>query len=186
VLDAADRMKLTKPAQAEELRSSSALRSGRVGNAMLEWHDVREAFEPDGMLLDVYVRSVDAAAWERAFAFLITEGAEYTVDGHAAAVPMTAAQALRLRPVGSPLMLVRRYGIEYACHFFSDSEIELDFWPEDVDGPEHFEALVRFVRGLGRASGQDVIVTPENCPESPLIRYAAREDEVVACRSSAE
>ncbi len=148
---------------------------------MLEWQDVCEVFRPDGMLLDIYVLGVDIATWERAFAFLTTEEAEYTVNSVAAPIPATAAQALQLRPAGSPLMLVRRYGIEYACHFFSDSEIELDFWPEDVDSPRDFEALVRFIRGLGRATGRDVIITPESGPESPLIRYAAREDEVVAC-----
>jgi hypothetical protein len=147
----------------------------------LEWQDVRDSFEPDGMLLDIYVQNVDAAAWEKAFAFLVDGETEYTVNGADAPVPKTAAHALNLRPMSSPLMLVRRDEIEFACHFFSDSEIELDFWPEDVDGPQRLEALAQFITGLGRATGQDVIVTPENTPEAPLIRYTATRDEVVAC-----
>ena len=148
----------------------------------IEWRDVREAFEPDGMLLDIYVQDVDGAAWERAFAFLVGEGGvEYTVNGETARIPKTAAEALDLRPVQSPLMLVTRGGIEFACHFFTASEIEMDFWPEDVDGPRQLETLVNFLGGLGRAAGRDVIVTPENCPEAPLLRYEVARNDVVAC-----
>jgi hypothetical protein len=153
---------------------------------MLSWDDVREAFEPDGMLRDIYVQKADGDVWERAFTYLAKQGtSDYTVDEVKKALPRSAKDALGLRPDKSPLLLVNRDGIEYGCHFFSEEEIELDFWPEEIDGPLRLASLSDFISGLGHATGKDVVVTHENCPEIPILCYVASLGEIVLCGEGA-
>src|SRR5512137_953841 len=104
---------------------------------MVEWDDVRTDFEPDGALRDIYVNGASALVWDQALEFLLRAGtARYLVDDAETPLPDTAAQALQAWPDQSPLLVVEREGIEYACHFFNPEQIELDFWPEDIRGPE--------------------------------------------------
>jgi hypothetical protein len=50
-------------------------------------------------------------------------------------------------------------------------EVELDFSPADVNNAERFAALLALVQALGEATGCEVVVTPENEPDSPFLRY---------------
>jgi hypothetical protein len=139
---------------------------------MIKWDDVRTDFEPDGALRDIYVIEADAGVWDRAFEFLLKDGsAHYSVDDAEAPLPASAADALRVWPQHSPLLVVDRDDIEYACHFFSADRVELDFWPEDVQGAAEFEALERFVIGLGRVTGRVVLVTFEGSEAAEIFRY---------------
>ncbi len=139
---------------------------------MVEWDDVRKDFEPDGALRDIYVNDASGLVWDRALEFLRhADTARYLIDDVDAPLPATAAQALQLWPDQSPLLIVERDGIEYACHFFDPEQIELDFWPEDIRGGEEFQALERFVAGLGRATHRVVLVTYEGSQAAEIFRY---------------
>lgn len=143
------------------------------------WERCRGDFEADGSLRDIYIHAATAEVWEAAFEILVGRGvARFTVDGHAGAVPRSAHEALSLRSAASPLLVVEWAGIEVACHFFADDEVELDFVPNDVTDPERFGSLLGLVRDLGLATDRDVVVTPENQPEHWLLRYDRRADSV--------
>ncbi len=144
---------------------------------MIGWDDVRDDFEPDGALRDIYVVPATEAVWEQALGFLLQAGtARYSIDDVAAPLPASAAEALRVWPDRSPLLIVEREGIEYACHFFASDRIELDFWPEDVRGREGFASLTRFVVGLGRATHRTVLVTYESSEAAEIFRYLPETD----------
>jgi hypothetical protein len=148
---------------------------------MVKWEDVRSEFEPDGGLRDIYVMDASPAVWDRAYGFLLQAGdARYSVDDADAPVPASAEDALRVWPDRSPLLLVDRAGIEYACHFFGRDQVELDFWPEDVQGPDEFAALLRFVVGLGRATNRIVVVAYEGSSAAEILRYAPDADTTEA------
>ena len=147
---------------------------------MVTWGECADAFEPDGNLRDIQVRPANAAVWEAALPFLVSEGlSTYRVDGTDAPRPRRAADALGLRPGASPVLLGRRDGIEYACHFFSESEIEVTFLPWEIDRPERFESLLSFVRDLGRAIGRDAFVTFGDDEGKPFLRYDLGRDGFV-------
>ncbi len=147
---------------------------------MVLWSMVEAEFEPDGELRDVYVFGADRSTWERALAFLLSKGTtRFEVDGVVNGVPGSASEALAMRPASSPLLLVTRDGIEFACHFFDETAIELDFWPEDVGCAEEFDSLVELVSGLSRSTGRDVVVTHENRPEAEIVRFLAESGELV-------
>jgi hypothetical protein len=144
------------------------------------WEACREQFESDGSLRDVYVRQACSEVWGSAFAFLSRGGdTRFMIDGVDAPLPRSHEEAFRLRPGSHPLLVVRREGIEYCCHFFSTEEVELDFLPQDVSGEKRFVALTAFIRGLGLGSRRDVFVTPENQPHLWFLRYEVARDEVL-------
>jgi hypothetical protein len=148
---------------------------------MVKWEDVRRDFEPDGGLRDIYVIGADLSVWDRALEFLLQGGtARYSIDDVEMSPPARASQALEAWPERSPLLVVDRENIEYACHFFGTEQVELDFWPEDVGGPEEFEALQRFVVGLGRATKRIVLVTYEGSEAAEIFRYVPETDATEA------
>ncbi len=148
---------------------------------MVTWDDVREDFEPDGALRDIYVMSASESVWDRALEFVLQAGSSrFSIDELPAALPASAVDALGLWPDRSPLLIVDREGIEYACHFFTREQVELDFWPEDVRGPEGFAALTRFVVGLGRATSRIVLVTYESSEAAEIFRYVPETDTTEA------
>jgi hypothetical protein len=149
--------------------------------AMVKWDEVRDDFEPDGGLRDIYVTSASGAVWDQALGFMLQTGtARYSIDDADAPLPASAADALRLWPDRSPLLILDREGIEYACHFFGPDRVELDFWPEDVRGPDEFAALTRFVVGLGRATDRLVLVTYESSEAAEIFRYVPETDTTEA------
>jgi hypothetical protein len=148
---------------------------------MVKWDDVRKEFEPDGGLRDIYVMGATPQVWDQALEYLLQAGnARYSIDDAQAPLPATASDALRVWPDRSPLLVVDREGIEYACHFFNPDRVELDFWPEDVQGPDAFAALLRFVAGLGRVTGHTVLLTYESSEAAEILRYLPETDATEA------
>jgi hypothetical protein len=142
---------------------------------------VRDEFEPDGSLRDIYVMGATPLVWDRALEFLLQTGtARYSIDDADAPLPASASDALRVWPERSPLLIVDREGIEYACHFFTSDQVEFDFWPEDVHGPSEFAALARFVVGLGRVTKRIVLVTYESSAAAEIFRYLPETDATEA------
>ncbi len=145
------------------------------------WLDLRQEFEEDGALRDIYATEVDEGAWERAYQFLLAQpGLVFRVAGEESLVPPSAMAWIRLHETGSPLLQFKRGGIEFACHFFCNDEIELDFWPQAIEGQESLDDLGLFISELGRAARRDIVVTHENGPELRILRYDLALDHVVA------
>jgi hypothetical protein len=66
-----------------------------------------------------------------------------------------------------------------SIHFFSSAEIKVDFAREELQSLPRLDGLCAFLNTVGRRLGKPVVVTPENCPDRPLIGY-----DVAADRSS--
>ena len=144
---------------------------------MVAWRQCRDAFEADGSLRDIYIVNAGAAVWELALTFLRSAGSvRFDVDGQPAALPPTARQALGLRIVSSPCLSIQRDGLEFACHFFAEEEVELDFLTSAINGPETFESLMSFVRDLATATDREVLVAPENQSDRAFLRYDPRAE----------
>ncbi|MEZ4410040.1 MAG: hypothetical protein R3A52_26730 [Polyangiales bacterium] len=146
---------------------------------MVTWSECRDSFRSDGSLRDIYILNADASVWESALTLLRTAGELlFTSDGQPGAVPATATLALGMRQTARPVLTLRRDGVDFACHFFSEHEFELDFVPSDIDGPERFGSLVSFLRDLSRATERDVIVTPENQRDRPFLKCDSRSEKI--------
>jgi hypothetical protein len=53
------------------------------------------------------------------------------------------------------------HGIDLACHFFAQNEIELDLVPGAVRTPEQADGLRRFLGGLADLLDREVLLTGE-------------------------
>jgi len=148
---------------------------------MPTWPDLRQEFEENGALRDIYAMEVDEAAWERAYMLLLAQpGLVFTAAGKEAVLPSSAIACIQMHETGSPLLQFKRGGIEFACHFFCKDEIELDFWPQAIDGQESLDELGQFIAELGRAARRDILVAHENQPDLWILRFDLAVDDVVA------
>jgi hypothetical protein len=131
-----------------------------------------DAFVPDGGLRDIYVHDVAAAEWQAALDHVRRSyGAlGFYLDGRAAPLPPTAADALASRPAASPMLSIPLGAVTLNCHFFAATEIEFDLDPEDVQGEAGRATVVSFMRGLAVAVGRPVELTMENMPEHIFLR----------------
>jgi hypothetical protein len=139
---------------------------------MVEWKGVAREFEWDGSLRDIYVLGTGHREWDR-FLELCRAGPfalRFEVDGVSKPLPRKAAEIFSKRSEISPLLQIDVGGVRANCHFFTVCEIELDIDPREVNS-ETFRSLLTFLCRLGDELGCDVVLTPENVPSLPILRY---------------
>ena len=139
------------------------------------WERVAPDFEPDGSLRDIYVRDTTLADWEVALQLILRAyaPATFTRDGEPAALPTSAADAFADRDRAAVALDFEVAGIEFACHFFSPTEIEFDLPPEQVNSRERFVALQGFLRTLAKVLDKNVVLSPESMPHLPILSVAS-------------
>lgn len=138
----------------------------------LAWKRVRGVFVFDGAWLGIYIFSTDLSDWQRALDKLRLGGYElgYYRDGEPANTPVDASQGFTDRESVNPLLSVRFAGILANSHFFSTDEIEFDIDPREITNQAQLDALIDFMHTLAEAVGKEVVLTPEGCRETALIR----------------
>ena len=142
----------------------------------MHWADIQPEFAEDGALWDICVLNATIEDWEKVHRALRGWGypIEYTVDGVPTALPATASVALS-DPFHHMLALDVA-GIRVVTHFFTEDEIDFDVAPRDVNGQKTLDALLEFLRRLGRTVGRPVLVTPENLRTAPFLEYSPHTD----------
>ena len=133
----------------------------------LEWSVVGEAFASDGALRDVYVHDATLADWAIAYDYVRTTypKLEFTINGKPKVLPATAAEIFPIWKQAAPLLNFDVGGIDFACHFFTEDEIEFDLRPEEVTGPERLASLVAFLGRLAAVLRKPALLTMENMRE---------------------
>jgi hypothetical protein len=150
------------------------------------WREVAADFEPDGALRDIYVHGTTMADWQAVLGHLRERYAplEFTIDGEPAVLPARAAEIFPTWGHAAPSLYVDVGGIDVRCHFFAVDEVEFDFRPGDVRGPERLAAVVSFMRGLVTAVGKTAVLTMESVPEAVILRIDPPDGQVVFAESS--
>ena len=140
---------------------------------MIDWDSVSEDLKPDGALREIYILDASPENWRDVVSHVVAQAdaCEYSIDGIVQPEVPTADVALAVTTRATSSLRVIAGGIVFHCHFFSPDEIEFDFAPEDVDGPERLQTLLDFVSGLGRVTGKPVLVALEGGLEFPFLRY---------------
>lgn len=135
------------------------------------WQRIAPDFKPDGSLRDIYVQNASLLDWDRTVAMLHRHYAPltFTRDGEPFAPPDSAAAIFAERHDATIALDFEVHGIELACHFFTQDEIEFDLPPEQVNSPERFSALQHFLRLLATTVGKRVVLSPESAPTSPIL-----------------
>lgn len=140
----------------------------------MKWDDVREEFEWDGSLRDIYVLDVGPSGW-RSLWYLLKGTTDwhvtYQVDGVSAALPDDVEVPLQLWPKSAPVLSVSSKNVLLITQFFDDGDIEFDLDPREVTGQAELDAVLTFMREVGQATSANVVLTPQNMPGFPTIRY---------------
>jgi len=139
---------------------------------MSSWQEISErVLYRDGSHRDIYVLDVGPEDWERLLRALPHSEwtVEYSWDGKPEASPQVFAEARSKE--GVALLSIDKNGFGLNCHFFDESEIEFDFRPEDIQGPEVFNRLDTFLNWMVDLLDKDVIVTSENTRDDVLMRF---------------
>lgn len=155
--------------------------------ARIAWEDVRAAFAPDGTWRDLSVFDTDLADWQ-AFLDMIRHGGvpmRFSVDGEHVELPRAVADVFALREGHRPLLRIAPGGLDLACHFFTEDELELDLDPGSVD-ERRFDDLVELMVALGDVLGKDVVLTYESAPALEILRYARAAGRVSIASSNEE
>jgi hypothetical protein len=132
-------------------------------------------FSPDGSLRDIYILDADAAGLAALLDVISSARYEpsYRSDGHPAAAPKTFDEIVEIRKRAAlDLVLKLSQNFEIDCHFFAIPEIiEFSFRPQDVRGEHEFGRLLAFLADIGTAAQRQVLLTPENLPEHPMLVF---------------
>jgi hypothetical protein len=69
-------------------------------------------------------------------------------------------------------------GLILNSHSFGPEFIELDLDPRELN-ENRFCELLDFMESLGRRLKRDVLLTPENDEEDPILKYDSKHDRIV-------
>jgi hypothetical protein len=143
----------------------------------MKFAEAKKHLYQDGSLRDVYVLATTERELEAFYDYvrpMIAEG-DFYLDGESSPLPATYLEAMmRGRDAAVTLSILVGDGV-VNCHFFDDSELELDFRPNDYQTDESWDALSSFLQGLADAMQREVIVTAENTQECVHIRYEPKQ-----------
>jgi hypothetical protein len=135
----------------------------------------------DGTFRDICISGVGIPHWQRVIDWLRASPypIEFRLNDEPTALPHEVSEVFRQRDERAVLLQVDVGNVIIHCHFFSYDEIEFDVDPREVSSEQEEQGIIDFMRALGRLSGREVILTPENYREMALLTYIPEQDEVV-------
>jgi len=131
---------------------------------MYQWNEIKAELEPDGSLRDIYVLDTNISIWEKLlteitlskYVFKFTHG-EIQLD-----IPSCFSSIKALQEVNPTILTILVNHIKINCHFFVESEIEMDICPSEVNSEGRFHSLIEFLEWLSRVTNSNVVLTHEN------------------------
>ena len=154
----------------------------------MDWERIQTYFEADGSLRDICILGTSLADWQKIWDALRVSATSLTltVDGEPEETPADVNCIFEFRPHRSAMISVKLQYIVLNCHFFDTENVEFDFDPEDVKGPDGAEEIERFMKFLGDLVGKSVGLTYEGwkdaliarfCPGANVVWYPAASDQ---------
>jgi hypothetical protein len=146
----------------------------------MDWTELKDTFRWDGNGRDIYIRNTDIDDWQKLADFLRFSHyeLEFCVDDREEPLPEDMHQVFDDKGELTSYLSVDVDGVAVNCHFFDESEIEMDLDPRDVDGASRMESLLEFITQVGRLLDKEVVLTPENLHHHALLRYDPRTNRL--------
>lgn len=140
---------------------------------MMEWERHKELFAWDGGLIDIYVRGTDVSDWQHLLDGLRggPYDTRYNVGEERQPLPEWVETIFAQRHDMSVALSVDESDLGLICHFFWPDEIEFDLDPRAIADQTRLDRLLAFMQMLGQLLRKEVILTPEDMPERPFLRY---------------
>lgn len=142
----------------------------------MNWNLVKEYFEDDGMLIDVYYEQMTTHGWEELFNWLstcqdVTSVNCYIpeIDENLEKIPSDVARYIEMNGFYCFVSILVG-GITVFLRFYEQTELECDISPSEIENDKQLATLlnvlekIKFITGVNR-----YLVCPENCKESAFI-----------------
>lgn len=139
---------------------------------MKQWGDIRYEFETDGSLRDIYVENIDPPVWDTFIAEVKRSGykIEFAHGDVAKDLPNDLTTIKSMQQTNpTTLYIWIAENIQLNCHFFVETEIELDVSPHDVQTESAYTQLVCFLEWLSSVTRAEVKLTHEGMPEQVIL-----------------
>lgn len=140
----------------------------------MDWPKYKDEFACDGSFRDVYVLNTNVAIWKQFLDFLKSSGIPHSFSGEDIAVYLDdlAAYFKKRSEHGSLILSMDVNGVIINCHFFTETEIELDLDPKEVTGEDKANSLFQFMEIVSDTLSLPIRMTPENTEETPIFEYS--------------
>ncbi len=147
-------------------------------DAVLYWPRQQSDFARDGSLRDLYVLNATVEDWRLVVTQLLCGDYRARLQRGGIEVPLPSDFEAVFDGNDRHFMGFTVGDIELDCHFFTPTQIEFSFEPNDVD-ERSLRDVLAFMIYLGDVVGKTVIMTPENVPESPFFSYDPNEHRLM-------
>ncbi|WP_067021164.1 hypothetical protein [Marinomonas spartinae] len=139
---------------------------------MKQWSDIKREFKTDGSLRDIYVEDIETAVWDTFIAevkrseykFEFTHG---DVEKELPNDLITIKSMQQTNPTTLFLWIAEK--IQLNCHFFVETEIELDVSPHDIKTESSYNQLISFLEWLATVTKGEVKLTHEGMQEQVIL-----------------
>lgn len=150
---------------------------------MIKWDQVRGEFNKDGSLRDIYVLNTDLDHWQKLLDALHSSPfrVRYFHGGVESQTPVDAAKLFPEPGFCDRLLRIDLLGPVFQSHFFTKKEIEFDLEPNEVNSQSDLDEVFQFMDLIARATGREVILTPENSENAAIFRVRSGNTNVVYC-----
>lgn len=138
---------------------------------MAQWNELESHFECDGSLRDIYVFETDDIVWNK----FLTEirlskyPIEFSYGENLVELPLNIESIRTLQENDPTKLLICVNDIKVHCHFFINSEIEMDITPKDIQSNTSFNYLVEFLEWLSNTLQSKVLLTHENSEDNVIM-----------------
>jgi len=144
---------------------------------MKEWSNVKKEFEIDGSLRDIYVEDVDSNIWN----IFIGEvrrspfRSEFTHGDRIVVLPDSIEIIKKMQDTDPTMLQIWiEDGLTVNCHFFMESEIELDVDPRDIQNKKPYMLLTGFMGWLSNLTGRAVKLTHEGDQNQVIVSVSSK------------
>jgi len=139
---------------------------------MKQWHDIKPELETDGSLRDIYVEDIDSSIWNAFIAEV--KRSDYKIEfshGDAEKDLPDELNTIKGMQQTNPttLYIWLTENIQLNCHFFVETEIELDVSPHDIQCENSYLQLVSFLKWLALVTSREVKLTHEGTQEHVIL-----------------
>ncbi|WP_299775911.1 protein export chaperone SecB [uncultured Pseudoteredinibacter sp.] len=139
---------------------------------MKQWCDIKNEFDTDGSLRDIYVENIDSAVWNDFIGEVKRSKYKFEFShGDVEKELPFDLNAIKSMQQADPttLYIWVTDNIQLNCHFFVETEIELDVSPHDIQTESAYSQLVAFLKWLATVTKSEVKLTHEGIQEQVIL-----------------
>ncbi|WP_170770506.1 hypothetical protein [Ruegeria lacuscaerulensis] len=144
----------------------------------LDWAECSVAFAADGTLRDIYVLGTTEADWQKFTDFAAKLDSSFYCDGEQRKLPKHISSIFDSNREQLVLMKIETGCTTIHCHFFTESELELDDDPKHIVSQQGLNEISEFIIGLGKVLKKNVVLTEENAPAAVWLSYSAADKKI--------